>query len=67
MIISVLKPCPFCGDSDAEVADSDVPTIHGNKKVAVFCNACFCEGPTANCESDAIELWNRRFAKEDGK
>lgn len=57
-----IKPCPFCGCEDAELADSEVPKIDGRgKKQAVFCNSCFCEGPTADHESDALELWNRRF------
>lgn len=61
---SELVRCPFCGDDNAELGDSEVPTINGNQKVAVFCNTCFCEGPTANCESDAIELWNARASND---
>lgn len=56
-----LSACPFCGDKDVELADSSVPKIEGRgPKQAVFCHGCFCEGPTADHESDAIELWNRR-------
>lgn len=59
--MSDLLACPFCGSEQAEVADSSVPKIDGRgQKVAVFCNDCFCEGPTADNESDAMELWNRR-------
>lgn len=56
-----LRECPFCGDDGAEVAESEVPSIHHDgKKVAVFCNACFCEGPTCEWGKDAIEAWNTR-------
>lgn len=55
-----LLPCPFCGDFDAECAESAVPNVHGGQKYAVFCNACFCEGPTDDIRERAIAAWNRR-------
>lgn len=58
-----LQPCPFCGDYDPEVAESSVPNIHGGHKHAVYCNACFCEGPTADSEAEAIAAWNRRASR----
>lgn len=54
--------CPFCGDWGAEVAESAVLSIHGGQKQAVYCNTCFCEGPTAERETGAVEAWNRRAA-----
>lgn len=60
-----LNPCPFCGEEDVELADSEVPTIHGGKKVAVFCHGCFCEGPVAQSESDAVNLWNARSTNRE--
>lgn len=54
--------CPFCGDWGAEVAESAVPSIRGGQKQAVYCNTCFCEGPTAETETGAVEAWNRRAA-----
>lgn len=54
--------CPFCGDWGAEVAESAVPSIHGGQKQAVYCNTCFCEGPTSETEKGAVEAWNRRAA-----
>lgn len=54
--------CPFCGDWGAEVAESAVPSIHGGQKQGVYCNTCFCEGPTSETEKGAIEAWNRRAA-----
>jgi hypothetical protein len=52
--------CPFCGDYGAEVAESAVPSIKGGQKRAVYCNGCFCEGPTADADEAAISAWNRR-------
>ncbi len=57
-----LKNCPFCREWGAECAESDVPSIHGGQKKAVYCNSCFCEGPTSETEAGAIEAWNRRAA-----
>lgn len=54
--------CPFCGDWGAEVAESAVPSIQGGQKQAVYCNTCFCEGPTSETEKGAVEAWNRRAA-----
>jgi hypothetical protein len=54
--------CPFCGDWGAEVAESAVPSIHGGQKQAVYCNTCFCAGPTSETEKGAVEAWNRRVA-----
>lgn len=50
-----LKPCPFCDGEDAELAKSHVPT-----KMAVYCNDCFCEGPTDVNGEAAIDAWNAR-------
>lgn len=56
-----LKPCPFCGSEEVELADSSVPKINGRGfKQAVYCNDCFCEWPTADHESDAMEAWNNQ-------
>jgi len=56
-----LKPCPFCDDVGAEVAESYLASaITGKNKLAVYCNTCFCEGPTHDTEDGAIAAWNRR-------
>jgi len=56
-----LAACPFCGDTNGELGDSAVPKINNRGfKVAVFCNTCFCEGPTADNESEAMDAWNVR-------
>ncbi|WP_141057471.1 Lar family restriction alleviation protein [Stenotrophomonas rhizophila] len=60
--IAEIALCPFCRDWGAEVAESAVPSIHGGQKQAVYCNTCFCEGPTSETEKGAVEAWNRRAA-----
>lgn len=64
--MSDLLPCPFCGESSAEV---DV----GETEAVVRCDCCLCEGPMAtigcrdedeggetDLESEAIAFWNQR-------
>jgi hypothetical protein len=64
--VELIAVCPFCGDVDCEVAESAVPSaITGKQKHAVYCNACFCEGPTHDAEEGAIAAWNRRTTQED--
>lgn len=58
-----ISECPFCDNRDCEVAESEVPGINGGKKQAVFCPECFCEGPTADTQQEAIELWDTRANK----
>lgn len=52
-----IPSCPFCAGNDFEtrrVGDSRSIAI------AVTCNNCDCEGPTATTRNEAIELWNLR-------
>jgi len=58
-----LKPCPFCGQSDAFVERADFSSSY------VFCNSCSAKGPTECQDSDyeetpgeraAIRSWNKR-------
>lgn len=60
-----IRSCPFCGDYGAEVAESSVPSIHGGNKRAVYCNTCFCEGPTSETEDGAVERWNSRAEDQE--
>lgn len=56
-----LKACPFCGESTAEIGDSEVPKLNNRgAKQAVFCPECCCEGPVADTESQAMDNWNAR-------
>lgn len=59
--MSDLLPCPFCGSTDPEADEQKFPYEGGVKiKQFVGCLDCFTQGPTANNESDAVELWNTR-------
>ncbi|MDX1150173.1 Lar family restriction alleviation protein [Sinorhizobium meliloti] len=58
-----LKPCPFCGQSDAFVERADFSSCY------VFCNSCSANGPIECQEADyeetpgeraAIRSWNKR-------
>ena len=54
-----LKPCPFCGCKDVlrwHVGHYDKPWI-------VECVGCLADGPHADTEKEAIELWNRRVSE----
>jgi Lar family restriction alleviation protein len=63
-----LKPCPFCGSTDMEIAEWD----HGwDHFCAVRCD-CDCmmldephQGQGWRKRADAIAAWNRRKADED--
>jgi len=59
-----LRPCPFCGDSNASLKNN-------NEDVVVICETCLAEGPLAtigcrdevsdlDLDTEAIALWNRR-------
>lgn len=52
------RNCPFCKNNDINTWDK----IAGSGKTVYFayCSKCGCEGPTANTEEHAVELWNRR-------
>jgi Lar family restriction alleviation protein len=66
--VSELKDCPFCNGYSPELAESAVTSvITGRPKMGVFCNDCFCEGPTADSEEEAIEAWNRRAPASEGE
>lgn len=56
-----LKQCPFCKNVFSELTESSVPSINsGGMKKAVFCGACFAEGPPATDDAKAIAAWNHR-------
>jgi len=46
-----LAACPFCGSSD----------IHFHTvRICITCNSCEAEGPMANTEDEAWNLWRKR-------
>lgn len=52
-----LKPCPFCGNSDAFVERADFSSAY------VFCNSCSAKGPTECQEADYEETPGERSAR----
>jgi hypothetical protein len=63
--MSEIAACPFCGDFDGEVGSTACPNIaKGGFKKAVYCNACFGEGPPCDTEDEAIAAWNQRAKAE---
>ena len=53
-LMSILKPCPFCG-GEAEIA------IYLNQQWTIKCTKCFCEISSYDLDSDEmIKAWNRR-------
>ena len=56
-----IRPCPFCGDSGCEVAESEIAVLKGDPiKHAVFCNLCLAEGSPCATIGEAVEAWNHR-------
>lgn len=51
-----IKPCPFCGSTDAEVVSSTFMAC----KHAVFCRSCKAHGPFVKSERYAVPAWNKR-------
>jgi Lar family restriction alleviation protein len=58
-----LKPCPFCGHSDHDQFDENVP--HCGRLCWVQCGWCKGAGPHRKKPRDAIEAWNRRLTPEE--
>ena len=54
--VGELKPCPFCGSTDAEVVSSTL--IAGRHDV--FCNSCKAHGPVVKSKRYAVPAWNKR-------
>ena len=49
-----LKPCPFCGGTDAYAYCIYAPDYW------VYCPDCGADGPERSSTEQAIEAWNRR-------
>lgn len=49
-----LKPCPFCGATDAE------PWTDDYDHDVVFCRHCGATGPQGTTQERAIKHWNKR-------
>ena len=57
-----LKPCPFCGGAEQEVFG--VRTL-GGWKWDIKCKSCGNQFVEKESESEVIELWNRRYKKNE--
>ena len=53
-----LKPCPFCGSTDIEIA------WYGKDGEAVICLGCGGTGSQYTDRAKAIKAWNRRVDDE---
>ena len=51
-----LKPCPFCGATDAEVHDG----LGCDEQYTVICFSCGCSASYCDEAAEAIAAWNRR-------
>ena len=55
-----LKPCPFCGDANAYIAEDEMY----DDFYRVHCIGCGCQTDYFETESDAAKAWNRRVKTE---
>lgn len=58
-----IKPCPFCGSKDVDVAS--IGGAQSIYQVWVYCKNCNAEGPdksnlSSDSKKEAIAAWNRR-------
>ncbi len=53
-------PCPFCGDSELEIIESEFEDDQDDEGLTVYCD-CGAQGPAARTEDEAILKWNSRF------
>ncbi len=53
-------PCPFCGDCELEIIESEFEDNQEGEGLTVYCD-CGAQGPAARTEEEAILKWNSRF------
>lgn len=53
-----LKPCPFCGGDDLELAQEDMGP--DGWTFVIECHDCFARGPDGWRRKEAEEAWNTR-------
>ena len=52
-------PCPFCGESELEIIESEFEDNQDGEGLTVYCN-CGVQGPAARTENEALLKWNSR-------
>ena len=53
-------PCPFCGDCELEIIESEFEDDQDDEALTVYCD-CGAQGPAARTEDEATLKWNSRF------
>ncbi len=59
-----LKACPFCGN-DAQVVLDKIS--HKDMEAHIECMGCCIEVRYSDCIRSAIDIWNKRNYRVDGK
>ncbi len=52
-------PCPFCGESELEIIESEFEDNQEGEGLTVYC-VCGVQGPAAKTEDEAALKWNSR-------
>ncbi len=53
-------PCPFCGNCELEIIESEFEDDQEDEGLTVYCD-CGAQGPAARTEDEALLKWNSRF------
>ena len=57
MIITILKPCPFCGSKNIWVNEAGKDT----DMWFVQCDDCYATFPHFDSKEEAVTAWNKRI------
>ena len=52
-------PCPFCGESELEIIESEFEDDQDGEGLTVYCD-CGAQDPAARTEDEALLKWNSR-------
>lgn len=60
-----LKPCPFCGITDACITKQTLDMeVDGSAIYRIECNICLACGPWEGSENRAIKAWNKERGED---
>ena len=59
-----LKPCPFCGENEAQL-DKTYDEVYGGERFNVVCAACGVMFFKSKLLVNAVKNWNRRAGDTD--